>query len=158
MTYAEVDEFRHSTEPSDFASGWLLAQRADDVTSDYHMNLLSWTSASPGHVLGIVLNLIDRVGEDKATAEQIFLGPTTWLVEHAPDDFTPVLIDAVHEHPGFAFYTRIRESSDKPEWKRLNGDRTMRSSESLTAPDFCGNFCRDHASRAVMLPANPREL
>jgi hypothetical protein len=74
-TILDVEEFRTSDEALTFASGWLEAQRSGDVASDFHMNLIAWTSANPFHVLGIVMDLIDQVGHDDATAEMVALGP-----------------------------------------------------------------------------------
>jgi hypothetical protein len=90
----------------DFANGWLKAQRCDETASDFHLNLLAWSSTSPGQVLGIVLNLIDQAGEDEAIGEAIGLGPVEWLVEKSPATFVPVLREAVRRHSGFELYTR----------------------------------------------------
>jgi hypothetical protein len=123
-SYSDVQEFRKSEEAIRFSEGWLEAQRSGDVTSDFHMNLLAWTSGSPFHVLGIVLNLIDSVGDDDSTAEQIVLGPVEWLIEHAPDSFVPVMRDAISDHSGFALYTKSnRLSSADPRWKRLQAEQ-----------------------------------
>jgi hypothetical protein len=119
-SYSDVEEFRATQEAVTFADGWLEAQRTDDVTSDFHMNLLAWTAADPFHVLGIVMNLIDRVGDDDATAEMVALGPVEWLCEHCSDDFIPVLSEAVDRHPGLSLYTKWnRENSEHPAWRRL---------------------------------------
>ena len=110
-TFAEVEEFRRTQEAVDFADGWIKAQQNGNVTSEYHMNLLAWSSAHPYQALGIVLNIIDRVGDDESCAEMIAMGPADWLVEHAPEAFIPILRSAIHAHPGFATYTK---------WKREN--------------------------------------
>lgn len=122
-TYSDIQEFRHSNEATSFSAGWLEAQRSGDVTSDFHMNLLAWSSDSPFHVLGIVLNLIDSVGDDLLTKEQIVLGPVEWLVEHAPDSFIPILREAVSSHSGFSLCTKWKIlESKKPRWKSLHGN------------------------------------
>lgn len=133
MTYADVEEFRATAEAVSFADHWLKAQRQGEVDSDYHMDLLAWASGSPVQALGIVLNLIDRVGKDKRTAEQIFLGPIGWLVEQSSDEFTPVLLEVIENHSGFDAYTGMRVFSDDPKWVRLNkkeSSQTVRPSPS----------------------------
>jgi hypothetical protein len=60
-----------------------------------------------------------------------------------------------------AFYTEISETHGKPLLKKHRKKKdglTMRSSESSTAPDFCGSVARDHARRPVMPHASPHEL
>ncbi len=122
-TIADVEEFRTSEEAVTFASGWLEAQRSGDVASDFHMNLIAWTSANPFHVLGIVMDLIDQVGDDDATSEMIALGPVEWLCEHCSDDFVPIVRDAIRIHPGFATYTKWkRENSNDSAWMRFRID------------------------------------
>ena len=115
-----MDEFRRSDEAHDFADNWLKAQRAGDCASDYHMNLLAWTSNNPFHVLAIILDLIDRVDKDDPCAEMIALGPIEWLFEHASDDFVPVINEAIRKHPKLATWTKWkRENSSKKTWKRF---------------------------------------
>lgn len=101
-SYSEVQAFRGSDEATAFSRGWLAAQRRGEVTSDYHMNLLAWSSSSPFHALGIVLNLVDFVGDDDSMAKQIALGPVDFLFNNAPAFFASILRDAVSEHPAFA--------------------------------------------------------
>lgn len=120
MTYADVEEFRATAGAVDFANHWLKSQRDGEVDSEYHINLLAWASSSPVQTLGIILNLIDQVGKDKGTSEQILLGPVTWLVEQSPEEFAPVLISTIQNHRGFDAYTGMRMSSDNPHWMRLN--------------------------------------
>ncbi len=120
-TYSDAEEFRASEEAVTYATAWLDAQRSGDVASDFHMNLLAWTSAKPLHVLGIVMNLIDQVGDDEATAEMVALGPVEWLCEHCDDEFVPIISEAVRKHPGFATFTKWkRERSNDPAWMRYS--------------------------------------
>jgi hypothetical protein len=122
-TFADVEQFRSTKEAVEFALGWIKAQQCGEVTSSYHMNLLAWSSGSPFHVLGIVLDLIDRVGEDEQCAEMIAMGPVEWLVEHAPEDFLSILREAVAAHPGFALYTQWkRENAREGVWKQLGSN------------------------------------
>lgn len=119
-TYSDVAEFRASEEAMTYAASWLDAQRSGDVASDFHMNLLAWTSANPFHVLGIVMNLIDQVGDDEGTAEMVALGPVEWLFEHCDDEFVPIVVEAVRKHPGLATFTKWkRENSNDPSWTRF---------------------------------------
>ena len=123
-TFADVTAFRESPEAVDFARHWMEAQGANDVTSEWHMNLLAWTLSSPFHALGIVLNLIDlSIGSDEAlVSEMVAMGPVEWLVENSPPDFAEVLRDAVASHVGFELFTRGKRSfSDDPKWARLSG-------------------------------------
>ena len=118
--YEDINEFRSSPEALQFADGWLAAQKAGQGSSDYHMNLLFWTRKDPEVVLAIVLNLIDRVGEDDQTADIIAMGPLEWLVEHTDDTFTETLQAAIADHPGFALYTKSnREHNTDHSWSRL---------------------------------------
>ena len=120
ITFADVEAFRRTQEAVEFADGWIKAQQNGTVTSEYHMNLLTWSSTYPFQALGIVLNMIDHVGNDKNCAEMIAMGPVEWLVEHAPEDFIPILHSAVHAHPGFATYTKWkRENSEIGVWSQL---------------------------------------
>lgn len=119
-TYEEIRAIRSSAEVVAYAQGWLEAQRAGQVTSDYHMNLLAWTMTDPDVVLAIVLNLIDFVGDDDHTSEMLALGPVDWLIEHTDDSFTPTLQSAVADHQGFATYTKYRSKHDSSHcWSRL---------------------------------------
>ena len=119
-TYWDVEEFRASEKAVTYASAWLDARRSGDVASDFHMNLLAWTSTNPYLVLGIVMNLIDLVRDDDATAEMVALGPVEWLCEHCDDEFVPILREAIRIHPGFATFTRWnRENSNDPAWTRF---------------------------------------
>ena len=119
-TYDDIKEYRNSSKALQFADSWLAAQKAGQVSSDYHMNLLFWTRHDPEVVLAIVLNLIDRVGEDDQTAEMIAMGPVEWLVEHTDDTFTETLQAAIADHPGFALYTKgNRENNTDHSWSRL---------------------------------------
>jgi len=119
-TISDVEEFRASEEAVTFASGWLEAQRSGDVASDFHMNLIAWTSANPFHVLGIVMDLIDQVGDDDTTGEMVALGPVDWLCEHCADEFVPIIRDAIRRHPGFATFTKWnRENSNDYAWMRF---------------------------------------
>lgn len=113
-SYSDIQTFRESDEAIVFSQGWLAAQRRGDVTSNYHMNLLAWSSSSPFHVLGIILNLIDSVGDDDSTAEQIALGPVHFLFKNAPGSFASVLQDAKSNHAGFALYTSGWDRWEKP--------------------------------------------
>ncbi len=113
-SYSDVQTFRESEAAIAFSQGWLVAQRRGDVTSDYHMNLLAWSSSSPFHVLAIILNLIDSVGGDESAAEQIALGPVQWLFDNAPDPFASVLQDAISVHAGFALFAAGRDGGTKP--------------------------------------------
>lgn len=119
-SYLEIEEFRNSEEAVAFAEAWLKAQRSGDVTSDYHMNLLAWATSHPAQVLGIVLNLIDRVHNDDSTAEMVAIGPVEWLCGNCNDDFVPILREAIRKHAGIATFTRgNRENSTDPSWLRL---------------------------------------
>lgn len=120
MDFEHVCQFRVTREATDFADGWLKAQRTGDVSSDFHMNLLAWIHHSPGKVLAITLNLIDRVGGDEdELSEPIGLGPVDWLIEKAPESFGPVLQEAVGGHAGFELYTRWKRAN-LPDWKWLD--------------------------------------
>jgi len=133
-TISDVEEFRSSKEALAFASGWIEAQRSGDVASDFHMNLIAWTSANPFHVLGIVMDLIDQVGDDDATAEMIALGPVEWLCERCSDDFVPIIRDAIRRHTGFATFTKWqRENSNDPAWKRFRVSPSPTRRRSYTA-------------------------
>lgn len=118
--FNDVTEFRSTREAVEFAQGWIQAQRTGDVSSDFHMNLLAWSRHSPGRVLAITLNLIDRTGDDEDDlSEAIGLGPVDWLIEKAPEDFGPVLQEAVRRHAGFERYTRWKRSN-QPDWQWLD--------------------------------------
>jgi hypothetical protein len=122
--FADVTVFRESPEAVEFARRWIDAQRANKVTSEWHMNLLAWALTSPFHALGIVLNLIDlTIASDEAqVSEMVALGPVEWLVENSTPDFAEVLREAVVSDPGFELFTRGKRSySDDPRWARLNG-------------------------------------
>lgn len=103
-SYSDIQTFRESEEAIVFSQGWLAAQRRGEVTSDYHMNLLAWSSSSPFHALGIVLNLIDSVSDEDSMAEQIALGPVDFLFSNAPASFASALRTAISNHAGFARY------------------------------------------------------
>lgn len=125
-TFADVELFRQSREATDFAANWIHAQRTGDLASEWHMNLLAWSSESPFHVLSIVLNLIDSADNDDALSEMVALGPVEWLVEHSPDEFTEVLKEAVSSHPKFALYTLWKRThSEKWEWMRLRPAKNL---------------------------------
>jgi uncharacterized protein YlaI len=119
-TYSDVEEFRASEEAVNYAAAWLDAQRRGDVASDYHMNLLAWTSANPFHVLAIVMDLIDQVDDDEVTAEMVALGPVEWLCEHCDDEFVQIISEAIRMHSGFARFTKWkRDNSNDPAWVRF---------------------------------------
>ncbi len=126
-TYSDIEEFRASQEALSHTAGWLEAQRNGDVASDFHMNLLAWTSTNPFHVLGIVMNLIDQGGHEDQVAEMIDLGPVEWLCEHSSDEFVPLIMEAVRMHPGFARSTKWnRENSNDPAWTRFQKCRSTK--------------------------------
>jgi hypothetical protein len=121
MNFGEITEFRRSEQATDFAQAWIRAQEAGDLASEWHMNLLGWSSDNPAHVLGIVLNLLDLSDENEAINEMVAIGPAEWLVEHCPDEFVILLREAIRSHPGFALATSWKRAhSEHPRWKALH--------------------------------------
>ena len=111
--YDDVQKFRTSPEAISFAKSWIEAQAAGDVSSDYHLNLLAWTANDPGHVLGIVLNLIEEAdSRDELIQEAVGLGPVDWLMMHRPASFADIIRQAVEQHAGFALYTKWRRENE----------------------------------------------
>lgn len=112
-SYDDVQEFRATTEAISFATSWIEAQAAGDLSSDYHLNLLAWTEDDPGHVLGIVLNLIEEAeSRDELIQEAVGLGPVDWLMKHYPASFDETIRKAVDHHAGFALYTKWRRENE----------------------------------------------
>lgn len=120
-SYQDVLDTRANEEFILFAQLWIEAQRTGDYASEYHMNLLFWSTNYPVQVLAVILNLLDfSEKEDDMLQEMIAMGPVEWLIEHCPESFAPILRDAVRDHPRFALFTEWkREHSDKPAWTRL---------------------------------------
>jgi len=121
--YQDVLDTREKEEFVLFAQLWIEAQRTEDYSSEYHMNLLFWSGDYPVQVLAIILNLLDfSVDEDDMLQEMIALGPVEWLIEHCPASSAPILREAVLNHPRFALFTQWkRENDPRPEWARLRG-------------------------------------
>lgn len=111
--YDDVQEFRATPEATSFAKAWIEAQAAGEVSGDYHLNLLAWTSSDPGHALGIVLNLIEEAeSRDEFIQEAVGLGPVDWLMMHRPASFADIIRQAVEQHAGFALYTKWRRGNE----------------------------------------------
>lgn len=112
-SYDDIQEFRATPEATAYAKAWIEAQAAGEVSSDYHLNLLAWTSNDPGHVLGLVLNLIEEADcREELIKEAVGQGPVDWLIMHHPASFDDIIRQAVDHHAGFALYTKWRR--EKP--------------------------------------------
>src|SRR5581483_5950436 len=119
-TLADIEAFRKTPEAVAFATAWISETREKEV-GEKVMSLSLWVLSHPFHALGIILNLLEVVGEEEDVAEMIAMGPVTEIVESTDDTFTPILRAALSAYPKFALYTKsLREKSEDVRWTRLS--------------------------------------
>ena len=98
--FDDIEQFRKTDEAQLFAEQWLQEQRTDKKSGEKHMDLLVWEKYHPHQALGIILSLLEKVQDHKKQGDddihEIIAGLLVdEMVEFPPDDFVPVLIEAV---------------------------------------------------------------
>ena len=116
----EIQEYSETPEAITFAEQWIQEHRAGDITGEYHMNLLAWHSTYPAQAFAITLALLRKVEADDWLAETVTTSVVDYMFEWAPDEFVPVLCEAINRVPVIEMCTRAKRQDPKSNrWQEL---------------------------------------